>query len=84
MPNFIKLCEEFNFKGGVSQLDDWGTWASDTVSAPDSWSIKYGIFSDQNVLDKKHPNWNECKTLVTSINSKNIFIAPRLKKLLEI
>lgn len=85
IPNFIKLCEKYNFRGILTQLDDWGTWNNHESKYPDAWTIKNGIFSDHDVLDSTHPEYTQCKTLVKSImHVKGIELSPRLKSLLKL
>ena len=85
IPNFVNLCNRYGFHGNIHQLDDWGTWNNDDVTNPDEWTIKNGTFIQHNVLDKQHPEYQECKQIVESIRpTKNVNLAPRLMQLLEI
>jgi len=56
LPNFVDLCNQYEFIGMIHQLDDWGTWSQIDSERKDSWTIKNGIFQDHDVLDRKHPN----------------------------
>lgn len=85
IPNFVNLCNRYGFSGNIHQLDDWGTWNNNDVLNPDDWTIKNGTFIQHNVLDKQHPDYQECIQIVELVKStKNINLAPRLMQLLEI
>jgi MoaA/NifB/PqqE/SkfB family radical SAM enzyme len=85
IPNFIQLLDKYNFKGLLSNLDDWGTWNYDTVKFPDEWTIKNGTYQEHNVLNNRHESYAECKTIVESVfNNKRLSFHPRLTQLLEI
>lgn len=60
--NFINLCNERNYKPEITQLDDWATWNSETINygASDPFTLKYGTFKDNDVLNPKHPEHSEC------------------------
>ena len=64
LENFILLCEQYQFKGTVSQLDNWGTWNNKKVLEPDQWTQENGYFFDHDVLKQTHPNYNRCKKIV--------------------
>jgi len=68
--NFFEMCKQFNFRGNLVHLDDWGTWNNDVVAQPDVWTIKHGIFSDHNVLDFNHPEYAQCKEIVIQAQKK--------------
>lgn len=78
--NFVELCKKFNFYGSLSQLDDWGTWNSTTSVNPDTWTIKNGVFDDHNVLNRRHPEHDQCKEIIMQIWKKanNISINHRV------
>lgn len=83
IPAFVELCKNYNMNGNIHQLDDWGTWNNGNAVNPDTWTIKNGTFQQHNVLDSAHPNYNECKQIVQSLNNpKNINLSPRIRKLL--
>lgn len=85
IPKFAQLLEKYNFKGTLTNLDNWGTWNYETVEFPDEWTIKNGTFQEHNVLDKRHDLYAECKTVVESILSNTrLTTTPRLNQLLEI
>jgi molybdenum cofactor biosynthesis enzyme MoaA len=80
IPDFIKLCQHYGFRGYLTQLDDWGTWSQvNPGNQKDTWTIKNGIFSDQNVLDSTHPNYKKCKQLIVQYcNLKDINFSPQI------
>jgi sulfatase maturation enzyme AslB (radical SAM superfamily) len=87
LPNFVELCQHYQFGINVHQLDDWGTWNNNVADNPDSWTLKNGTFMDQDVLDHGHINFAECKHIMQNlISTKNssITIAPRVSQLLEL
>jgi molybdenum cofactor biosynthesis enzyme MoaA len=88
LPNFLDVCKQYSFTANVHQLDDWGTWNSDVVLNPDSWTIKNGTLLDHDVLHKAHPEHNECVAVINSAmetnkNNNKIMFAPRLKSILQ-
>jgi molybdenum cofactor biosynthesis enzyme MoaA len=83
--NFVDLCSQYNFFGLIHQLDDWGTWNTDTVINADEWTIANGTFVQHNVLNKQHADYQECKKIVESARSfKNIVFSSNILHLLEI
>lgn len=85
IPNFVKLCEKYNFRGMLTQLDDWGTWNYNTSKNPDKWTIRNGTFIEHNVLNPAHPQYQQCKEIVAQYTkTPGIVLAPRLKQLLQI
>lgn len=83
--NFADLLDRYNFRGILTQLDDWGTWNYDTVQAPDTWTIKHGTYLENNVLDSAHPMHQDCKESVIAIkNHPRIFLTPRIQQLVGI
>ena len=85
IPNFVQLLDKYNFNGNLTNLDDLGTWNSDTVKFPDEWTIKNGTYREHNVLDSRHDLYAECKTIVESVlSNKRLLFHARLTQLLEI
>jgi molybdenum cofactor biosynthesis enzyme MoaA len=85
IPNFVQLLDKYNFKGQLSNLDNWGTWNYDTVKFPDEWTIKNGTYREHNVLDSRHQSYIECKTVVESVfHNKKLQFHPRLVQLLNL
>ncbi|NDB34578.1 MAG: hypothetical protein EB023_04370 [Flavobacteriia bacterium] len=83
--NFIDLCERYGFTGTCHQLDDWGTWNHDSEKDPDEWTIKNGTYLQHNVLDKGHPDYLECKSIVSSkLANEYVRFHPRVLQLLEL
>jgi len=84
IPNFIKLCEKYNFRAVLSQLDDWGTWNNGVSTYPDTWTMANGTFADHDVLVSTHPEYIQCKNLLESIEfPRYIQLTPRLRSLLN-
>ena len=77
IPNFIALCNQYNFGASIHQLDDWGTWNSEISETPDKWSLSNGIFSDHNVVDSNHPNNQEYRKIIRDLVDSNS--NPRIK-----
>jgi molybdenum cofactor biosynthesis enzyme MoaA len=85
IPNFVQLLDKYDFRGTLTNLDDWGTWNHDTVKTPDEWTIKNGTYREHNVLDNRHESYAECKAMVESVlSNKRLHFHPRLTHLLEI
>jgi hypothetical protein len=86
--NFAKICKQFGFSGNISQLDDWGTWNNHPTNAPDAWTIKNGIYSDHNVLDPSHPEWQSCRNTIIELLKTTppglIYLSPRVHRLLDL
>jgi len=83
--NFVKLLEKYNFRGSLTQLDDWGTWNYDTVQFPDEWTIKNGTYLEHNVLNSTHPLHQECRSIVSAAKDyPKLHLMPRLKQLLTL
>lgn len=80
--NFENLCKHYDFTGTLTSLDDWGTWIADTVPTPDDWTLKHGTFRDNNVLNPKHKDYNECVALIKKIKSSRVELSPRLMELI--
>lgn len=76
LPNFSDICERFGFRGIVHQLDDWGTWIPGPVPNPDHWTIKNGCFIDHDVLNKQHPCYQDCQTIVENLRGSRIKFEP--------
>jgi len=79
LTNFVSLCEKYRFWGTVHQLDDWATWGNREVLEPDEWTIKHGYFDEHNVLNKEHPNFNECKDILHNIKSEYAKLSPAVQ-----
>ena len=65
--NFVELCQHYDFKASIHGLDNWGTWNTDTVLEPDVWTIKNGTFTQHDVLNNKHPQYQNCKTIIQQL-----------------
>lgn len=81
--NFVKLCEHYECRGVLTQLDDWGTWINQTITTPDTWTLEFGTYMDNNVLDSKHKDYNECVSIIKNIKSNRIQLSPRLVELIQ-
>lgn len=72
IPNFVTLCESYNFKAVIHGLDNWGTWNTQDVLQPDAWTIKNGTFQQHDVLHKTHQHYQECKQIIKQLlNDRN-------------
>lgn len=78
---FVNLCENYDCKGTLTQLDDWGTWINEKIATPDDWTLEFGTYKDNNVLDKEHKNYTQCVDIIKTIKSNRISISPRLLEL---
>jgi molybdenum cofactor biosynthesis enzyme MoaA len=67
LDNFVELCRHYDFKASIHSLDNWGTWNTDTVLEPDAWTIKNGTFRQHDVLNCKHPQYQDCKTIIQQL-----------------
>ena len=65
LENFVSLCEQYEFAGTVSKLDDWGTWNDKTVVNPDKWTQQNGYFFEHDVLHLDHKNYKAAKQVCT-------------------
>jgi hypothetical protein len=84
LQNFVDLCDRYNFSGIVHELDDWGTWNNTAVANPDAWTIQNGTFTQHNVLNRQHPDYQQCKQLVYSIATRrNITLTSALRQALD-
>jgi hypothetical protein len=81
--NFENLCEYYECCGIITQLDDWGTWINEDIATPDKWTLKFGTFMDNNVLNSSHKNYDECVEIIKSIQSKRVQLSNRLKELMK-
>jgi molybdenum cofactor biosynthesis enzyme MoaA len=52
LENFIDLCQKYQYNGVITQLTDWGTW---------------NVFSEHNVLDKNHIDYQSAIGILKSI-----------------
>lgn len=85
IPNFVNLLDKYDFKGNLTNLDDWGTWNYDTVKFPDEWTIKNGTYREHNVLDSRHELYEECKTMIKSVlDNKRLTFHPQLTRLTQL
>lgn len=85
IPNFVNLINKYNFRGNLTNLDDWATWNYDQVETPDTWTIKNGTYLDNNVLDQNHTLYAECKEIVQSVKHETrLLLSSRLQSLLGI
>ena len=82
IPQFEKLCEYYNCRGILTQLDDWGTWINEKIDTPDAWTLEFGTYMDNNVLDSQHKNYTQCVELIKTIKSNRISLSPRLLELI--
>ena len=83
--NFCDLLEQYNFRGNLMQLDDWGTWNRDKVMNPDSWTITNGTYMEHNVLDPSHELHDECRQIVRTYQHRPyLSMMPRVKSLLDL
>jgi len=86
--NFVKLCEQYKFIGSISQLDDWGTWNNEETKYPDQWTIINGTYSDHNVLNSLHPEYQQCRETIIELlgTTRNgvVSITPRVRSLLNL
>jgi len=57
LPNFIKLCEKYNFRGYVQRLWNWNTWEN---------------FNEHNVLDLTHENYNDCQLIIEQCKNNKL------------
>jgi MoaA/NifB/PqqE/SkfB family radical SAM enzyme len=69
LQNFVDLCRHYSFKASIHGLDNWGTWNTDDVLEPDTWTIKNGTFQQHDVLNKDHIQYQECKQIIQTIMS---------------
>jgi hypothetical protein len=81
--NFEALCEYYECRGLLTQLDDWGTWINERISTPDKWTLKFGTYMDNNVLNPSHENYKECVEIINNIQSRRVQLSPRLKELIK-
>ena len=79
--NFENLCKHYDFTGTLTSLDDWGTWISHEIPTPDDWTLKYGTFQDNNVLDHAHSEYHDCCDIIKK--TSYIGLSPRLQNLLK-
>lgn len=70
--NFADICERYQFRGVVHQLDDWGTWNDAVVLHPDEWTQKNGYFFDHDVLAGSHVNFEKCKNMVSELKGHEL------------
>lgn len=84
LPAFIQLCQQYQFRGIVHSIDDWGTWSIVESENKDTWTIKNGIFSDHNVLTKSHVNYENAKKIILdNQHHKNITFSNELMRLIS-
>jgi molybdenum cofactor biosynthesis enzyme MoaA len=83
--NFIKICYERNYLTDITQLNDWATWSSDDVprGTYDQFTIKNGTFDDNNVLDPRHPEHQECVKLLKRTRMLGVPLMPSIQMLLN-
>ena len=72
LQNFVDLCQHYSFNASIHGLDNWGTWNTDDVSEPDTWTIKNGTFQQHDVLNKDHIQYQECKQIIQTIESDRL------------
>ena len=73
--DFVELCQRYEFVGGITTINDWGTWNSQPVSVPDEYTVANGTYLDHNVADpshKNHKHFVETLNLVRQQNHKFI------------
>jgi molybdenum cofactor biosynthesis enzyme MoaA len=81
LQNFVDLCKHYDFNALIHGLDNWGTWNTNDVLEPDSWTIKNGTFQQHDVLNKEHLQYQECKEILQQIivdRNKGIKFSPNL------
>jgi molybdenum cofactor biosynthesis enzyme MoaA len=85
IPNFVNLVNRYQFRGALSQLDDWGTWNYDKVEIPDAWAIVNGTYMQHNVLNPQHPEYQQCRDIVSEVQQeRRIILTSRIKQLLNL
>ena len=82
LPAFSELCSSYGFKGGVHQLDDWGTWNTAAVKNPDTWTIANGTFADHNIINPTHPKHKDMISVLKSCNNPKLTFSPYLQRLI--
>jgi MoaA/NifB/PqqE/SkfB family radical SAM enzyme len=86
--NFVALCQKFGFHGTITQMDDWGTWNTDVVEYPDSWTAINGTYTEHNILSPLHPEYQKCREIILEMIEKTppgiISISPQTRNLLKI
>jgi molybdenum cofactor biosynthesis enzyme MoaA len=83
---FIELCNYYDCRGTLTQLDDWGTWVNENIETPDKWTLEFGTYLDNNVLDAKNKNYKECIDILKKIQTNkltNVSMSPRLLELIN-
>jgi hypothetical protein len=65
IPKFVELCQHYGFAAYIHQLDNWGTWNIIDAANPDAWTIKNGNFRDHDVLNSEHPEFEQCKKILS-------------------
>jgi MoaA/NifB/PqqE/SkfB family radical SAM enzyme len=85
LDSFIELCRCYNFRGQVHELDNWGTWNIMKHNNVDTWTIQNGVFSDHDVLDNTHINYQAAKDMIAkNLGEKNIqFSTGLLERILQ-
>jgi molybdenum cofactor biosynthesis enzyme MoaA len=84
IPKFVELCQHYGFTAYIHQLDNWGTWNIIDAVDPDVWTIHNGIFQDHDVLDVRHPEFDQCKQILQQYRgTPGVGLSPMiLKKIL--
>lgn len=67
LDSFVELCNRYEFKANIHSLENWGTWNTNDVLNPDAWTLKNGTFKQHDVLDNKHPRYQDCKAIVQQL-----------------
>jgi MoaA/NifB/PqqE/SkfB family radical SAM enzyme len=68
--NFADLCKKYKFKGSITRLDDWATWKDQ--------------FHVHEVLNKSHPEYEQCIAVLKDISSNtNVRLSPIVNNILK-
>lgn len=81
--NFQALCQEYDVRGALVNLDDWGTWVNTKIETPDDWTLEHGTYMHNNVLAPDHPDFEECKQIIGQVTYKKLSKSFRLIDLIN-
>lgn len=68
---FDELCRRLNVVGYLNPLVDWGTWNSQPVKNPDSYTIANGTYLDHDIANPTHPEHLEFLTIIRNTYNQN-------------